>query len=81
VDAGGVPLANKHVLRIETITGQEPVVRRMLEAGPQTQVPRWTEHAFLFPGYQTAELGYAVTQHVAQGKTVAATRTIVALGG
>jgi AAA domain/TrwC relaxase len=77
VDAGGVPLANKHVLRIEAITGQGPMVRRMLDADPQTQAPRWTEQAFLFPGYQAAELGYAVTEHVAQGRTVAATRTIV----
>ena len=80
VDACGVPLANKHVLRIEAITGQGPVVRRMLEADPQTQAPRWTEQAFLFPRYQTAELGYAVTEHVAQGRTVAATRTIVTPG-
>jgi hypothetical protein len=30
--------------------------------------------------YQTAELAYAVTEHVAQGRTVAATRTIVSPG-
>jgi hypothetical protein len=81
VDAGeGKTLANMHVLRIEAITPDGPVVRRMLEADPQTQAPRWTEQAFLFPGYQTAELAYAVTEHVAQGRTVAATRTIVAPG-
>jgi hypothetical protein len=81
VDAGdGKTLANMHVLRIEAITPDGPVVRRMLEADPQTQAPRWTEQAFLFPGYRTAELGYAVTEHVAQGRTVAATCTIVAPG-
>ena len=80
VDAVGVPLANKHVLRIEAITGQGPLVRRMLDADPQTQASRWTEQAFLFPGYQTAELGYAVTRHVAQGRTVAASRAIVTPG-
>jgi hypothetical protein len=37
VDAGGVPLANKHVLRIEAITGHGPMVRRMLTPDPQTQ--------------------------------------------
>jgi AAA domain/TrwC relaxase len=80
VDAGGVSLANKHVLRIEAITTRGPVVRRMLEPDPQTQAPRWTDQAFMFRGYQSAELGYAVTEHVAQGRTVAATRTIVAPG-
>jgi AAA domain/TrwC relaxase len=80
VDAGGVPLANKHVLRIEAITARGPMVRRMLKPDPRTQAPRWTEQAFLFPGYPTAELGYAVTEHVAQGRTVAATRSIVTPG-
>jgi conjugative relaxase-like TrwC/TraI family protein len=78
VDAGeGKTLANKHLLRIEAITTQGPVVRRMLDADPTAQAPRWTEHTFLFPRYQSAELGYAVTEHVAQGRTVAATRGIV----
>jgi hypothetical protein len=52
----------------------------MLEADPKTQAPRWTEQAFLFTGYQSAELGYAVTEHVAQGRTITATRTVVAPG-
>jgi ATP-dependent exoDNAse (exonuclease V) alpha subunit len=81
VDAGeGRTLANMHVLRIEAITTKGPVVRRMLEPDPRTGAPRWTEQAFLFPGYQTAELGYAVTRNVAQGRTVAATRTVVTPG-
>jgi conjugative relaxase-like TrwC/TraI family protein len=78
VDASeGETLANKHVLRIEAITPRGPIVRRMLDADPKTQGPRWTEHTFLFPRYQGAELGYAVTEHVAQGRTVAATRGII----
>jgi AAA domain/TrwC relaxase len=81
VDVGaGRTLANMHVLRIESITPGGPVVRRMLEADPQTQAPRWTQETFVFPGYKTAELAYAVTEHVAQGRTVAATRTIVSPG-
>jgi AAA domain-containing protein len=81
VGAGeGKTLANMHVLRIEAITAKGPVVRRMLEPDPCTGAPRWTEQAFLFPGYQTAELGYAVTRNVAQGRTVAATRTVVTPG-
>jgi ATP-dependent exoDNAse (exonuclease V) alpha subunit len=81
VDAGdGKTLANTHVLRIETINPEGPIVRRMLEADPQTQAPRWTAETFLFRSYQTAELGYAVTEHAAQGRTVGATRTIVSPG-
>lgn len=81
VDAGeGKTLANMHVLRVEAITPEGPVVRRILEADPQTGAPRWTEQAFLFTGYQSAELAYAVTEHVAQGRTVAVSRTIVGPG-
>jgi AAA domain/TrwC relaxase len=81
VHAGeGEMLANMHVLRIEAITPKGPVVRRLMEADMQTKARRWTEETFLFPGYQTAELAYAVTEHVAQGRTVAATRTIVSPG-
>jgi hypothetical protein len=65
----GKTLANMHVLRIESITQAGPIVRRMLRPDPQTQAPRWTEEAFLFPGYNTAELAYAVTEQVAQGRT------------
>jgi hypothetical protein len=81
VDAGaGTTLANMHVLRIESITPAGLVVRRKLEPDPRTQAPRWTQETFLFPRYKTAELAYAVTEHVAQGRTVAATRTIVSPG-
>src|SRR5207247_6414919 len=31
---------------------------------------RWTARPFLYANYGTAELGYAVTDHVAQGRTV-----------
>src|SRR5262249_57494121 len=81
VDAGeGKTLANMHLLRIEAITSQGPLVRRMLDADPHTGAHRWTEQAYPFPGYRTAELGYAVTRHVAQGQTVAASRAIVTAG-
>src|SRR5262249_11459924 len=81
VDAGeGETLANKHVLRIEAITAQGPMVRRMLAADPKTQAPRWTEHTFLFPRSQNPELGSALRGQVARGRTVAATRGIVTPG-
>src|SRR6202011_527968 len=31
---------------------------------------RWTDHHFLFAGYKNSELGYAVTDHTAMGRTV-----------
>ena len=31
---------------------------------------RWTSHAFTYASYHGAELGYAVTDHTAQGRTI-----------
>ena len=45
-------------------------MRRALDADPRTGQRSWTDRHFLFNGYQDAELGYAVTDHVAQGRTV-----------
>src|SRR6185503_3559935 len=38
---------------------------------------RWTDRHFLFNFYQDAELGYAVTDHVAQGRTVTAGLAVI----
>ena len=46
------------------------LVRRALDADPRTGQRRWTDRAFRYAGYQDAELGYAVTDHAAQGRTV-----------
>ena len=72
VQAGepGRTLANGDLLRIEAITPDGPIVRRALDADPHTGQRRWTGQQFLYPGYTSAELGYAVTDHVAQGRTV-----------
>jgi hypothetical protein len=43
-----------------------------VDADPATGQRRWTDRHFLFNSYQDAELGYAVTDHVAQGRTVTA---------
>src|SRR5439155_9539361 len=43
---------------------------RALDADPRTGQRRWTSQPFLYASYDTAELGYAVTDHVAQGRTV-----------
>ena len=45
-------------------------MRRALDADPRTGQRRWTGQHFLYADYATAELGYAVTDHAAQGRTV-----------
>jgi len=52
-------------------------VRRALDADPATGQRRWTDRHFLFNFYQDAELGYAVTDHVAQGRTVTAGLAVI----
>jgi hypothetical protein len=63
-------LANGDLLRIDAVTPAGLIVRRALDADPQTGQRRWTGQQFLYAGYRDAELGYAVTDHVAQGRTV-----------
>jgi len=72
VEAGepGRTLANGDLLRVEAITPDGLIVRRPLDADPRTGQRRWTDRHFLFNLYQDAELGYAVTDHAAQGRTV-----------
>jgi hypothetical protein len=72
VEAGerGRTLANGDLLRIEAVTPGGLVVRRALDADPRTGQRQWTTRTFLYANYRDAELGYAVTDHVAQGRTV-----------
>ena len=72
VEAGepGRMLANGDLLRIEAVTRDGLIVRRALDADPRTGQRRWTDRHFLFAGYKNSELGYAVTDHAAQGRTV-----------
>ena len=72
VEAGepGRTLANGDLLRIEAVTAGGLVVRRALDADPATGQRRWTDRTFLHQHFSDAELGYAVTDHVAQGRTV-----------
>ena len=58
------------MLRIEAVTPGGLLVRRALDADPATGQRRWTDQRFLFADFADAELGYAVTDHVAQGRTV-----------
>ena len=66
----GRALANGDVLRIEAITRRGIMVRRLLDPDPATGQRRFTDRAFRYDGYQTADLAYAVTGHSAQGATV-----------
>jgi conjugative relaxase-like TrwC/TraI family protein len=79
VQAGepGRTLANGDLLRIEAVTPGGLVVRRALDADPVTGQRRWTGQRFLYPGYRDAELGYAVTDHVAQSRTVHTGLTVI----
>jgi hypothetical protein len=64
IDAGGQPLANRDVLRIDGRAHGQVQVRRQIEGG-------WSE-PFLLPERYLAdhgELGYAGNTHVAQGRT------------
>jgi len=67
----GRTLANGDVLRIDAIRRNGSItVRRAIDRDPATGQRRWTRRAFAYRGYGTADLGYAVTGHVAQGRTV-----------
>jgi SnoaL-like domain len=46
------------------------LVRRALDADPRTGQYRWTSQTFRYASCRDAELGYAVTDHAAQGRTV-----------
>ena len=72
IEAGepGRALANGDVLRIEAITSGGIMVRRLLDPDPATGQRRFTERAFRYTRYQSADLAYAITGHSAQGGTV-----------
>ena len=65
----GRSLANGDLLRIEHVTRDGLVVRRLLDADPCTGRRRWSSR-FTYRDYAGAELGYAVTDHAAQSRTV-----------
>jgi conjugative relaxase-like TrwC/TraI family protein len=66
----GRTLANGDLLRIDAVTNSGLLVRRALDADPRTGRRRWTDRHFLFTDLENSELGYAVTDHTAQGRTV-----------
>ena len=72
IEAGesGRTLANGDLLRIDAVTRDGLVVRRALDPDARTGQRRWTNRRFLLADHENAELGYAVTDHAAQGRTV-----------
>ncbi len=66
----GRALANGDILRIEAITAQGVMVRRMLGADPATGQRRFTDQVFCYRDYRSCDLAYAITGHSAQGGTV-----------
>ena len=66
------------LVRIEAVTRHGLIVRRALDADPRTGQRRWTERNFLYSHFGDAELGYAVTDHVAQGRTVTVGLAVIA---
>jgi conjugative relaxase-like TrwC/TraI family protein len=72
VEAGepGRMLANGDLLRIDDVLPQGLLVRRAVDPDRATGRRRWTDQQFLYAHFQDAELGYAVTDHAAQGRTV-----------
>jgi AAA domain len=79
VEAGesGRTLANGDLLRIDQVTPAGLIVRRALDADPATGQRQWTDRTFLYQDFGHAELGYAVTDNVAQGRTVTAGLAVI----
>ena len=73
----GRTLANGDLLRIETVTPAGLIVRRALDADPATGQRQSTDRTFLYQHFGDAEPGYAVTDHVAQGRTVTAGLAVI----
>jgi hypothetical protein len=73
----GRTLANGDLLRIEAVTADGLLVRRALNADPDSGQRRWTDRRFVFNFYRDAELGYAVTDHAAQSRTVTAGLAVI----
>jgi hypothetical protein len=48
-----------------------------VDADPRTGQRRWTGQQFLYTDHTSAELGYAVTDHVAQSRTVTAGLAVI----
>src|SRR5580698_4081270 len=66
----GRTLANGDLLRIEQVTAAGLIVRRALDADPATGQRQWTDRLSCTNISAMLNWGYAVTDHVAQGRTV-----------
>ena len=66
----GRTLANGDLLRIEQATAAGLIVRRALDADPATGQRQWTDRLSCTNISAMLNWGYAVTDHVAQGRAV-----------
>jgi AAA domain/TrwC relaxase len=72
VTGEGHELANGDIFRVEQVTDRGLLVKRVLEADPETGAMRTAGKAVLYEKhrYPTTDLGYAVTGHNGMGGTV-----------
>ena len=79
VEAGepGRTLANGDLLRIDAVTRNGPAGPPRPGRRPAHRAAALDGTSFLYASYQDSELGYAVTDHVAQGRTVHAGLTLI----
>ena len=70
-------LANGDVLRIEAIGEDGTLTVRLRGNGGPSGNYRWAERTFRYKDFRTAELGYAVTAHAAQGSTCSVSLAVV----
>jgi TrwC relaxase len=66
----GRALANGDLLRVDAVTPRGLLVRRATGTDPETGLLQWTDRRFLYSNFADCELGYAVTEHAAQSRTV-----------
>jgi hypothetical protein len=67
----GRTLANGDCMRVESVADDGSlIVRRRTDRDPATGARSWSDGVFCFRDLASAELGYAVTAHSAQGLTV-----------
>ena len=74
---GGRTLANGDVLRIEHVTADGTLTVRLRRDRNPDGSYQWAPGTFTTRDYHSAELGYAVTAHAAQGATTSVCLTLV----
>jgi conjugative relaxase-like TrwC/TraI family protein len=67
----GLTLANGQSFRVESVTDDGRLsLRLVLHVDPETGARTYSDHPFTYDGREVFDLGYAVTTHAAQSRTV-----------